>query len=354
MGLRRLGAATRRLAACALALAHAATAAPAPRLVDAGPVGQSMQYYIDAETVRRQGEVIHYRLHGRGVDDAASRQIRSEAEVGVRCSERERVLFVSTVRWPGGVRTTTSSEMTRVLPGSREEVELQVACIIAESGPPASVAHGLLEGQQSPGSIGRSTGTGFAVTRDRLVTNRHVVNNCRSVRVLHGDSSHPAQVLAQDASRDLALLRIPGDGLVPLVLAHRPRDLGEPITILGYPLAEVLGPSVRVSTGIVSALAGLRNDRRMLQITAPVQPGNSGSPVLDEQGHLVGVVVTRLDARLNTQNVSFALQLPVLREFLQAHKVAFETAPAPRRLVSLPVADVVRKVAGGVVLVSCE
>jgi S1-C subfamily serine protease len=91
---------------------------------------------------------------------------------------------------------------------------------------------------------------------------------------------------------------------------------------LGYPLSGLLSSDANVSVGNVSALAGLRDDSRYLQISAPVQPGNSGGPLLDASGHLVGIVTAKLDAvRLARftgdipQNVNFALKTEVARTF---------------------------------------
>jgi S1-C subfamily serine protease len=92
-----------------------------------------------------------------------------------------------------------------------------------------------------------------------------------------------------------------------------------------------LGSDPIVTTGIISALAGLGNDRRRIQITAPVQPGNSGGPLLDANGSVVGVVVAKLDAiKLAKaigdipQNVNFAVSLGTLQPFLNANGVPYE------------------------------
>ena len=106
----------------------------------------------------------------------------------------------------------------------------------------------------------------------------------------------------------------------------------------GFPLHGLLTSGINVTKGIVSALAGPGDDRRIFQITAPVQPGNSGGPVLDASGNVVGVVVARLDAiklarrtgRL-PQNVNFAISEGTVRAFLDAHDVPYETAPSRSR-----------------------
>jgi S1-C subfamily serine protease len=106
---------------------------------------------------------------------------------------------------------------------------------------------------------------------------------------------------------------------------------GEAVVAIGFPLKGLLSSDPIVTTGIISALAGLGNDRRTIQITAPVQPGNSGGPLLGENGSVVGVVVAKLDAIEVAkaigdipQNVNFAVSLGTLQPFLNANGVPYE------------------------------
>lgn len=350
-----------------LTVASAATlAAPQPHSswLPAGPPAGMMQYYVDASSVRSQGDLTYYRLHGHGVP-AVARDTRFEAEVGVHCRQRTRVEHITTVRWQGGVRTSTAAERLPVREGSREAAELDLACQLAQA-PQADEAQqaGLSRPVETelgaaaasvapPLAAGpRWSGSGFAVARNIIVTNHHVVRGCGRVQVVQGDANYEARVLASDRASDLAALEVAEGGLLPLSLADGPRELGESVTVLGYPLANVLGAELRVATGIVSGLSGVAGDRRMLQISAPVQPGNSGGPVLDERGQVAAVVVTRMDLRMNTENVSFAVRAPVLRDFLARHAVPVSTAPATRK-PPLTVAQAVRKAAPSVLLISC-
>ena len=132
---------------------------------------------------------------------------------------------------------------------------------------------------------------------------------------------------------------------------------GEDIVVAGFPLHGLLTSDINVTKGIVSALAGPGDDRRFIQITAPIQPGNSGGPVLDASGHVVGVVVARLDAlklarrtgRL-PQNVNFAISEGAARAFLDAHDVPYKTARSNR---TMPTADIAAKAKGYTVLIEC-
>jgi S1-C subfamily serine protease len=127
--------------------------------------------------------------------------------------------------------------------------------------------------------------------------------------------------------------------------------------VVGYPLRGLLASEANVSTGAVSALAGPGDDRRLIQITAPVQPGNSGGPVLDAAGNVVGVVVAKLDAikiARSTgdipQNVNFAVSAGTARAFLDAEGAPYETAPSDNTMEPVEVAAAARKFT---VLVEC-
>lgn len=175
---------------------------------------------------------------------------------------------------------------------------------------------------------GRGSGSGVAISSDLLLTNHHVVDGCRSIRV--GAEGDEATTLASDAEADLALLRTgaPHERFVSISPA-RMAQLGEPVVAAGFPLGNLLG-SLNVTTGSVSADTGAGGDRRLFQLTAPVQPGSSGGPVLDSRGRLLGIVVSRLNdaatlraAGLVAQNVNFAIQPGVIREFLDRNDVHY-------------------------------
>ncbi|MGD9400405.1 MAG: trypsin-like peptidase domain-containing protein [Methyloceanibacter sp.] len=158
-----------------------------------------------------------------------------------------------------------------------------------------------------------SAGTGFAVSGDGLIlTNQHVIDGCRVITV---GGMGVVELIAQDRDNDLALLK--GDGH-PSPVAFRQAAItrGETVFATGYPLGGELG--LNFTDGIVSSTTGPENDPRHLQFTAPIQPGNSGGPLLDDSGHVAGVVVALYGG---LQNVNFALQGHLAQRFLRANGV---------------------------------
>jgi len=187
-----------------------------------------------------------------------------------------------------------------------------------------------------PGAGARTvTGSGFVVSAEgHIVTNHHVVAGCQRITVAPGSAE--ATVIARDARNDLALLKAatPTADIAKL-RAGRGLRPGDDIVVVGYPLRRVLAPDAIVTTGTVSALSGLANDTSKLQIGAPVQQGNSGGPLLDRHGLVVGVVQSKLNALRIAgvtgdlpQNVNFAVNGATLQGFLDANGVSARTAPA--------------------------
>lgn len=148
-------------------------------------------------------------------------------------------------------------------------------------------------------------------------------------------SAGPVAIAARDDAADLALLEGPPDKPFAELRQGRGIRLGAGVVAVGYPLRGMLASGANVTMGNVAALAGPGDNRRLIQITAPVQPGNSGGPVLDMAGNAVGVVVSKLDAVKMAratgdipQNVNFAVSASAARAFLDSESVAYATAPS--------------------------
>jgi S1-C subfamily serine protease len=191
-----------------------------------------------------------------------------------------------------------------------------------------------------------SSGTGFFVTPDgKMLTNAHVVHGCKDISIVTDGQSRPARVLARDEKNDLALL---STDLQPARAADwrlRVRQ-GEDVVVYGFPLTGALASGGNVTTGIVTALAGFADDSRYLQVSAPVQPGNSGGPVLDRNGTVVGVIVSKLNALSVAsvtgdipQNVNFAIKASVAAAFLDAQGIGHADSAGDATLSTPDIAD---------------
>jgi len=202
------------------------------------------------------------------------------------------------------------------------------------------------------------SGSGFVVSADgHIVTNHHVVAGCQKASVSPGHAD--AAVIARDARNDLALLKAahpPAD--VATLRAGRGVRPGDDVVVVGFPLRQVLAPTAVVTTGTVSALSGLGNDTAKLQIAAPVQQGNSGGPLLDRHGLVVGVVQSKLNALRIAgatgdipQNVNFAVNGAALQSFLDANGVSVRAAPPGG--ATLSAADVGEQAARYTVAIEC-
>ena len=145
-----------------------------------------------------------------------------------------------------------------------------------------------------------------------IITNNHVVAGCKTLATRDGK---PLQILSRNPTSDLALLQANFTPSSVAVFRTGPTaKLGDSVVAFGFPLPGLLSSEGNVSTGILSATSGLQNDVRFVQISAPVQPGNSGGPLFDSSGHVIGVVVAKLDAVRVAQitgdvpqNVNFAV-----------------------------------------------
>jgi hypothetical protein len=192
-----------------------------------------------------------------------------------------------------------------------------------------------------------SAGSGVVIgTHGEVLTNAHVVENCAQITV----RSSSASVIARDEKNDLAVVHssLPASPVAVFREGGAVRA-GDAVVAMGYPLSGLLSDAAILSVGNVSALAGLGDDSRFLQISAPVQPGNSGGPLLDASGHLIGIVTGKLDVmrlapflRDIPQNVNFALKGELVRTFLDSKGIAYLTARSEHQLSPADVGEIAR------------
>lgn len=223
---------------------------------------------------------------------------------------------------------------------------------------PPGVGHGGDDrSRPTPGTT--YTGSGFAVDDQHILTNAHVIEGMSKVDVANEKFTAAAEIVFVDPRNDIALLRVNGQTL-PAAAAFRDGydiHLGEDVIVLGFPLQGLLGSGPQATAGNVSALCGIGNDTSVMQFSAPIASGNSGGPILDQSGQVVGLVYSSLNKELvrqggsNAENVNFGVKGAVVRAFLGATGVEPRIVPpAPPRAR----AEVVRDGRAFIYRIRCE
>lgn len=167
--------------------------------------------------------------------------------------------------------------------------------------------------------------TGFAISSDGLiVTNFHVIDNFNSIKVkgINGNftNSYSAKVLVSDVKNDLAIIKITDPsfthlGTPPYNIKFETSDVGLEIFVLGYPLTATMGEEIKLTNGIISAKSGFRGDITSYQISAPIQPGNSGAPLFNKDGNLIGIVNAKHEG---AENAGYAIKSNYLTNLLES------------------------------------
>jgi S1-C subfamily serine protease len=195
--------------------------------------------------------------------------------------------------------------------------------------------------------VGFSSGSGFFVSNEgHVLTSNHVIEDCTKIGVsMDQEEPADARAVARDATNDLALL---STTLKPPTVAtlRSGLRLGESVAAFGFPHADVRARSGNFTMGNATALVGIGDDSRYLQVSAPVQAGSSGGPLLDQNGNLVGIVTYKLNARKweqeygdLPQNVNFALKAAIIAKFLHSNRINFPTGSARLALKPEELAD---------------
>ena len=142
-------------------------------------------------------------------------------------------------------------------------------------------------------------GTGWPVAGGFVVTNHHVVAGHKMILLVRRDGEKiPGEVAMADAINDLVLIRVADVSKLPpaLPLAARAAHAGARVFTLGYPHPDLMGSEPKITDGIISSLTGIENDPRTYQISVPLQGGNSGGPLLNMNGEVVGITTAKMSA----------------------------------------------------------
>ncbi len=176
----------------------------------------------------------------------------------------------------------------------------------------------------SNSNLEKSSGTGFAISSNGyIVTNHHVIDKAKSIEVkgVNGNFSRKlnAELVVSDEKNDLAIIKINDPlftslGSIPYTVRQGVADVGENVFVLGYPLTSSMGEEVKLTNGIVSSKTGFQGDISTYQISAPVQPGNSGGPLFDKNGNLIGVVNAK---HTMAENAGYAIKFNYVKNLIE-------------------------------------
>lgn len=206
---------------------------------------------------------------------------------------------------------------------------------------------------------GLFTGTGFFISNDGyILTNSHVIEGSSSISVILNGKPVPATLIDHDESNDIALLKINKtvDGL-PIEIKTKTKQ-GAEIAVLGYPNIGLQGNEQKATFGYINANSGIQGDTRYFQISSPIQPGNSGSPLVNEKGVVVGIASATLNqtAAIKStgtlaQNVNYAVKISYALPMLINHRVEY-IEPAGQK--TLEKTALIESISNSIVLVVAE
>lgn len=169
-----------------------------------------------------------------------------------------------------------------------------------------------------------SSGTGFFIASNYIVTNNHVIQDAQNGNIkitgVNNDFSrnYKVQVEVTDKQNDLAILKITDSsfmpsGRIPYTFKFSSANVGEDCFVLGYPLISSMGKDIKLTTGIISSKTGYEDNIAQYQISAPIQPGNSGGPLFDKNGCIIGVVQAK---HRQAENAGYAIKSSYIRNLV--------------------------------------
>lgn len=191
------------------------------------------------------------------------------------------------------------------------------------------------------------TGSGFALKNNFLATNYHVIDGASKILIkgVRGNFNvtYNAEVVGVDKTNDLALLKITdnnfsGFGSIPYSISTSMLDVGAEIYVLGYPLTSTMGDEIKLTTGVISSKTGYQGDVSLYQISAPIQPGNSGGPLFDSKGNIVGIVSAK---HMGAENVGYAIKTSYLKNLVESCS-SISILPSSNSVASFPLTSKVK------------
>ncbi len=219
--------------------------------------------------------------------------------------------------------------------------------------PTSSSSGGLATGTE------KWSGTGFALNNGYIATNYHVVENAKSIKVqgVRGsfNTEYNATVISTDKFNDLAIIKINdsrfnGFGTIPYRVKTSTSEVGEDVFVLGYPLTTTMGDEIKLTTGVISSKTGFQGDVSLYQISAPIQPGNSGGPLFDGNGNLIGIVNAK---HRGAENVSYAIKASYLNNLVESAS-SISLLPTNNSVSGMSLSNKVKSLKNFVFMIICS
>lgn len=207
---------------------------------------------------------------------------------------------------------------------------LSASCILGQGYNSREGSH---RGYYTPDSKPQSSawsGSGISIGSRIFATNNHVVDGATHIFAYFPEKQkkYSARVLCVDATNDLAIVEIDDtdfSGFTSIEYSFKRgiESIGEDVFVLGYPLITSMGEEVKLTTGVISACSGYQGDRSQYQISAPVQPGNSGGPLFNGDGELIGIVSAK---HTEADNVSYGVKMSYLLDLIARYNIKADTS----------------------------
>lgn len=195
-----------------------------------------------------------------------------------------------------------------------------------------------------------ASGTGFALSSDGYIaTNNHVIEGAKAVKVrgINEDfqKTYSATIMSTDVNNDLAIIKIDDAaftnlGELPYTFNTKTSDVGTSVFVLGYPMRASMGDEIKLTNGIISSKTGFKGDITTYQISAPIQAGNSGGPLFDATGNLIGVINAK---HTQAENASYAIKVSYLTSMIES-LLNPPVLPAQNKISAKPLTEQVKQV----------
>ena len=221
-----------------------------------------------------------------------------------------------------------------------------------------------IEKNNNSNSEWKGNGTGFFIDKNGYIaTNYHVVDGSNEIEVEFVKNgikkSFPAKIIQSDKQNDISIIKINSPEFIPFInLPYKFKteisDVGSKVFALGYPLLSLMGSEIKFTDGKISSKTGIQGDITSYQISVPIQPGNSGGPLFDFDGNLIGITSSGINRKLDiTENVNYAIKSSYLKNLIDVldYKLSL---PNDISIANLTLTEKIKRISDYVVLIKIK